>query len=397
VKTFWIDLLAIALFAFALLFSVMIHELGHFLTARAFGMKVTEFFIGFGKRIWSFRRGETEYGLKAIPAGGYCKISGMSPNEEMPDGEKERAFYLAKPWKRTVVLGAGSFGHMVIGVILLFAIFFGIGDQTLSFVIDSVPKCFQANCANGAQTTPAYQYGLKANDIILEANGKYFTDASQLTSAIVKNVNQPVDFLVKRNNTKLHILVTPVSTLINGKPAVRIGINLKALLLGYHRYNIIGATGKAFSQTGWMIKESVLTIPSIPAKIPGVIKSIFSNKPRDPNGPVGVVGVARIAAQTFADSQFQLRDKISQFLMLMAGLNIFVGIFNLIPLLPLDGGHILVAGIDSYRRRKARRTGVAAKSFDLERLTPLVIGVFVLLVIFALLLVIADLVNPVHI
>ena len=122
-KVFLIDLFAITLFALALIISVMVHEFGHFITARIFNMKVTEFFVGFGKRIWSFERGETEYGIKVIPAGGYCRIAGMVPTEEMPAGEEGRAFYKASAWKRVVVLISGSLGHMLIGIILLFALF----------------------------------------------------------------------------------------------------------------------------------------------------------------------------------------------------------------------------------------------------------------------------------
>ena len=119
--------LGILAFAVALLLSVMVHEFGHYLTAKKFGMKVTEFFLGFGQRIWSFTRGETEFGIKAIPAGGYCRIEGMTPRDEMPAGEEKRAFFAASSLRKLIVLGAGSFAHFVIGFILIFAIFFGVG------------------------------------------------------------------------------------------------------------------------------------------------------------------------------------------------------------------------------------------------------------------------------
>ncbi|MFZ9100604.1 MAG: site-2 protease family protein, partial [Candidatus Planktophila sp.] len=125
------ELLGILAFAVAMLLSVMVHEFGHYLTARRFGMKVTEFFLGFGKRIWSFTKGETEFGIKAIPAGGYCRIEGMTPRDEIPAGEEGRAFFTASSGKKLIVLGAGSFAHFVIGFILIFAIFFGVGTNTL--------------------------------------------------------------------------------------------------------------------------------------------------------------------------------------------------------------------------------------------------------------------------
>ena len=124
--------LGIIAFVLALLISVMFHELGHFLTARKFGMRVSEFFVGFGRRIWSITRGETEYGIKAIPAGGYCRIEGMTPTDQMPSGEDHRAFVKASSAKKLIVLGAGSTAHFILGFLLIFSIFFGVGYTTIT-------------------------------------------------------------------------------------------------------------------------------------------------------------------------------------------------------------------------------------------------------------------------
>ena len=132
------EILGILAFVVALLLSVMVHEFGHYITARKFNMKVTEFFLGFGKRIWSFRKGETEYGIKAIPAGGYCKISGMTPDEVMEPGEESRAFYIARSSKKLIVLGAGSFLHFVLGIVLLFTLLAGVGVNSLTSVVKEV-------------------------------------------------------------------------------------------------------------------------------------------------------------------------------------------------------------------------------------------------------------------
>jgi len=136
-----VGILGVIAFIVALLASVMVHELGHYLTAKRYGMRVTEFFLGFGKRIWSTTRGETELGLKAIPAGGYCKISGMSPREELPDDVKHRAFYLATVPQKLVVLGAGSFLHFVLGILLLFSLFAGVGTSQVLPVVSQVVDC----------------------------------------------------------------------------------------------------------------------------------------------------------------------------------------------------------------------------------------------------------------
>ena len=372
----------------------MVHEFGHFITARKFNMKVTEFFVGFGKRIFSFRRGETEYGLKAILAGGYCKIAGMTPNELMPEGEEDRAFHRHKGWQRTIVLLAGSIGHLLISVILLFALFVGIGEQTYSPIIDTVPKCFTNSCTS---TTPAYAAGLQPRDAIVKINGSAITDINNFSKIINRYQGRQLTFEILRNHKHMEFQITPVSQIVNGKQVARIGITINSILIGFQRDNPFVATAKAFGQTGFYIKESLITIPQIPTKIPAIFSAIFSNKPRDPNGPIGVVGVARVAEQTFSDSQSNNSQKIAQFILLIVGLNVFVGIFNLIPLLPLDGGHILIAAIDSYRRRKSLRTGKAVESLNLEKLTPFVVVVFGALVVLAILLLIADIVNPVHI
>ena len=115
-------IIGVIAFVVALLLSVMIHEAGHYLTAKKFGMKVTEFFVGFGQKIWSTQRGETEFGVKAIPAGGYCRIAGMTPREELSEADADRAFVKAGVTQRLIVLGAGSFLHFVIGFVLLFVL-----------------------------------------------------------------------------------------------------------------------------------------------------------------------------------------------------------------------------------------------------------------------------------
>ena len=160
--------LGVVAFVIALLISVMIHEFGHYITARKFNMKVTEFFLGFGKRIWSFRRGETEFGLKAIPAGGYCRITGMTIHEELTEDEKARAFYEASVPKRLIVLGAGSFLHLVLGFLILTVILGGIGTSIITNKVEQVMPCViktsdgptLGECKPGASKSPANIAGI---------------------------------------------------------------------------------------------------------------------------------------------------------------------------------------------------------------------------------------------
>ena len=164
------EILGILAFAVALLLSVMIHEFGHYLTAKKFGMKVTEFFLGFGARIWSFRRGETEFGVKAIPAGGYCKIVGMTPDENLTFEEKPRAFIAGSISQRLIVLGAGSFLHFVLGFLLIFTLIAGIGISQTSSKIQTVSACIPQSatesCGPTSKASPAKAIGLQPGDRI---------------------------------------------------------------------------------------------------------------------------------------------------------------------------------------------------------------------------------------
>ena len=176
--------LGVLAFVAALLLSVMIHEFGHFFFARRFGMKVTEFFLGFGYKIWSYTRGETEFGIKAIPAGGYCRILGMSIHEELGEEDAPRAFVRSSTPRRLIVLGAGSVSHFIIGFFLIFVIFFGIGTSTHLPIIDQVLPCINtsttsATCAKSAPASPAVIAGLKAGDRVLSVNGKKVIDWSK--------------------------------------------------------------------------------------------------------------------------------------------------------------------------------------------------------------------------
>jgi RIP metalloprotease RseP len=189
--------LGVLAFVVALLISVMIHEFGHFFFAKKFGMKVTEFFLGFGYKIWSFTRGETEFGVKAIPAGGYCRIVGMSTEEELSPEDEPRAFVKASAPRRLVVLGAGSASHFLIGFFLLFVIFFGIGVSTTLPVIDQVLPCINTSatssvCSAGATTSPAKSAGLLSGDRILSINGKVVADWSSDIQIIRDSAGKPV-------------------------------------------------------------------------------------------------------------------------------------------------------------------------------------------------------------
>jgi membrane-associated protease RseP (regulator of RpoE activity) len=207
------ELLGILAFVVALLLSVMIHEFGHYITARRFGMWVSEFFVGFGKKIWSVQRGETEFGVKAIPAGGYCKIEGMSPSDELPVGEENRAFYKASSAKKLVVLGAGSFLHFVIGFVLLFTLFAGIGTNQVLPVISQVVSDSAAEAA-----------GIKPGDEILSINGKKVTNWYKDVEVIRQSQGKELTLVLDRNGQEITISASGRLTDIDGTKRYVLGI-----------------------------------------------------------------------------------------------------------------------------------------------------------------------------
>ena len=389
-------------FVVALLFSVMVHEAGHFLTARRFDMKVTEFFLGFGKRIWSFTRGETEFGIKAIPAGGYCRIVGMSVNEEMEESDRGRAFYLASAPKRLIVLGAGSFLHFVLGFLILVLLLAGIGTTTISNKIGEVAPCIISNstgaadakCAPDAPPSPAKISGLMVGDRITAINGTSIKEWSAAVSKIRNSPNKEITLTIKRGASSLTIPITPGTRALDGKTIGVIGISNT---LENRKLPILKAVTNSGSLTWDLLKSSATSLASLPTKIPALFRQTLFHEKRDATGLVGVVGVARVSAQTASDPKLANREKIATFLLIISSLNIFVGLFNLLPLLPLDGGHMAVAVIDGLRRARAKRKGRPAPSeIDVERLLPLTMVVFTILAALSLLLLAADIFNPIN-
>ena len=389
-------------FIVALLFSVMVHEAGHFLTARRFDMKVTEFFLGFGKRIWSFTRGETEFGIKAIPAGGYCRIVGMSVNEEMEESDRGRAFYLASAPKRLIVLGAGSFLHFVLGFLILVLLLAGVGTTAISNKVGEVVPCILSNsagaatakCAPDAPPSPAKAAGLMAGDEITAINGIPIKDWSSAVKKIRNSPNQELTLTIKRGSSTLTVPITPGSRVLDGK---KIGVIGVSNTLENRKLSIFRAVTNSGTLTWDLTKSSVSSLISLPTKIPALVRQTFFHEKRDSTGLVGIVGVARVSAQTASDPKLASREKIATFFLIIASLNIFVGLFNLLPLLPLDGGHMAVAVIDGLRRARARRKGTPAPAeIDVERLLPLTMAVFAILAALSLLLLAADIFNPIN-
>jgi membrane-associated protease RseP (regulator of RpoE activity) len=377
-----VEILGILAFVVALLLSVMVHEFGHYITARRFNMKVTEFFLGFGKRLWSYRRGETEFGIKAIPAGGYCKISGMTPDDQMDPGEESRAFYIARSSKKLIVLGAGSFLHFVLGILLLFVLLAGIGVNSLTSVVKEV-----------VPESAAVVAGFKSGDEIQAINGEEITDWARGVDLIRSANGAPLTFTIDRGGQIIELRATPRLTDVGGEDRYVLGVINE---VGTKRLGILTAGKDSITITGDMVVQSVKSLALLPTKIPQLWGQTFGGETRDANGLVGVVGVARVSGETIASGDQNWSQRIGTFLLIIASLNIFVGIFNLLPILPLDGGHMAVAIADEIRAFFARLRGRPRPApINVQVLTPITAVVVVVLIALTLLLLVADIINPI--
>jgi membrane-associated protease RseP (regulator of RpoE activity) len=392
-------LLGVVIFVLALLVSIMLHELGHFLTAKKFGMKVTQFFVGFGQTLWSTVRGETEYGVKAIPAGGFVKITGMTALDEVDPADEPRSFRRQPAWERIVVLAAGSFMHFVLALFLLFVLAVGLGlENDNTTAIGTVDACVpasvhaldQQSCAGNRGTSPAKLAGIRPGDKIIAIGGTRVTNWTKLGTVIRDQpAGQPVPVVIQRDGRQQTLTVTPAT--VPGRSGSYLGIGNAAT---FQRLGPVSAVRYAGSAFGQVLTESAKGLGKLPAAIPDLFAK---DRAKTAAGQIGsVVGAGDTAGQVVA-ANIGWQSKVAFILAIVISLNIFVGAFNLLPLLPLDGGHLAVIFYERIRAWLARLRGKPDPGLvDMQRLIPVSVGVFALLVGFGLLLIMADIFNPVH-
>ena len=403
-----VNVLGVVLFALCIGISVALHEFGHLLTAKAFGMKVTRYFIGFGPKIWSFRRGETEYGFKVIPAGGFCEIVGMTALDEVAPEDAPRAFYRQKTWKRVIVLSAGSITHFILGLLILFvaAISLGLPNTEGLPIVGQISQCAQAtqNPATGdyspctaSDPAPAKAAGLQQGDQILSVAGQStptYLDMIRVT----RDAKGPTPFVILRDGqqlTKTVDVATVQRILDTSKPLSATDPTGPVGAIGMSPSNTITySVGAAFGATGVFTGQLFVSVwdglKALPTKIPALINAIGGGQ-RDPNAPVSVVGASLIGGQAADLGLWWF------FVVMLANLNFFVGVFNLLPLLPLDGGHIAVNLYERVRDavRKWRGKPVGAP-VDYVKLLPLTYLLVLVGGAYTLLAITADIVNPIH-
>jgi membrane-associated protease RseP (regulator of RpoE activity) len=360
--------LGVVLFVLGICLSVALHEAGHLLTAKSFGMKVRRYFVGYGPTVFSFRRGETEYGLKWLPLGGFCDISGMTALDEVRPEEAPRAMWRFKTWQRTAVMASGSVTHFVLGFAVLYAMAATMGLPNLA----GTPQVESVTSA-----APAQAAGIRAGDEIVAVAGRPTPTYTDVITRL-RASNGPTAVEVLRNGQDVPLTVDVRGGLI--------GVTFPRMFT----YTAAGAVGGAAGFTGQMFAQTWQRLIEFPQRVPAVVRSIFGGE-RDPNSPMSVVGMSRIGGEAVEQGLWPL------FFLLLASFNFFIGVFNLLPLLPMDGGHIAVIWYERVRDAVRRLFGKgAAGPVDYTKLTGVTMALVFVGGAVTLLTVAADLVNPVR-
>ncbi|KGF05483.1 RIP metalloprotease [Arcanobacterium sp. S3PF19] len=427
-------LCGIILFILGLVFSVALHEFGHLLPAKKFGVKVPQYFIGFGPTVFSKTYRGTQYGLKWIPLGGYVSIAGMLPPagkhtktvrangeltaaeearresaKDLLPGEEEKAFWRLSPGKKLVVMCGGTLMNLLLSLICFTAVFAGFGVPVFTNKIGAVAPCLnsQAKVCSAPQMTPAAKAGLKPGDVIVRWNTQNTENWQKLRRAIAANGERPASLDIIRDGRKMTLGITPrrvlrpVTEKGKEKPQVRekqklrrvpfVGVSPAVERIPEGPAGVAGKISEIALSTGKIVF-------SLPGQLWKVTWGLFTGAKRDPEGVVGLVGVADMAGSITAGANpgYTASGRAADLIMLLGSLNMSLFVFNLLPLLPLDGGHALGAAADMVRGRMAKiRRRPPPPPFDTARMIPLSRAVICFFIVMTLILAAADLINPV--
>lgn len=428
--------------------SIALHELGHLLPAKRFGVACPQYFIGFGPKVWSTRRGGTEYGLKAIPLGGYVRMLGMFPpvpgrparadstgrfgllidqarsdaQREITPRDADRLFYQRSVPKRLVIMLGGPVMNLLIAVVLLSGLVTVYGVSTTTTTVGSVSQCvipvsadpqaLARGCTASDPKAPAARAGLLPGDVIVSYDGVPVSTWDAVRDRIRANTGTAVPLVVDRGGKRLDLTVTPMvdtryvldsdGVPVKGSdgryltaPVGFLGVTPQSRPQPQPLSAVPGIVGSAVTQTAAVVVR-------VPEKMVGIVQAAFGDGERDPNGPISVVGVGRLAGevgsiQGTATNPISWADKIAVWLSIIASLNLALFVFNLIPLLPLDGGHVVGALWEGLRRRVARVLGRADPGpVDIARALPVAYVVGMTLIVMSGLLIYADIVKPIR-
>jgi membrane-associated protease RseP (regulator of RpoE activity) len=364
--------LGIFVFILVLLGIVLLHEAGHFFTAKVFRIRVEEFFVGFGPRLWSIRRGDTEYGVKAIPAGGYVRIAGMNPFEEVPPEDFPHTFGAKPAWQRAIVIATGPVTHFLIAIVALFIFFVAIGAPT-----DAKPTIAAVQRTLNGAPSPAARVGLMAGDEIVAVGGRPPGSIDRFVAYTRAHVGRPLDLSVRRGDRLITVRTTPVLSTVGRRQVGRLGVSLGP---GRDRIGPLSAAGRAVTQTGSTIKGVVVQLGHVfgPTGLRRIGELLAGIRPRQASDATSIVGATQLAGEAVKAGAWDFLFGI------IVVFNVFVGILNLVPLPPLDGGHLAVIVYEKIRRRRP----------DVRKLVPLTALVTGFIVLLAVSLAYIDITNP---
>lgn len=396
-------LLGVVLFAVGIAATIALHELGHLSVARWSGMRVRRYFVGFGPTLWSTQKGTTEYGVKAVPFGGFCEIAGMTALDEVTPEEAPFAMRNKPAWKRIAVLLGGIAMNILVGLTIIFGV--AVTSGIPNPYADMTPIAGETVCVADRNAVgesepcsgpgPAGAAGVKAGDRIVAVDGNKLEAFVQLRDYVIDKPGQTVTLDVLRDGTPTTIDV-PVAKVTayaaDGTPTTlgAIGIVGGAIPDAIKVFSPAEAVGATFKYSGDLLEGTVKGLVQLPAKIPGVALSIFGAE-REVDSPMSVVGASRVGGE------FVERSLWSMFWLMLASLNFFLALFNLIPLPPFDGGHVAVVVYEKIRDAVRRLRGLPpAGPADYTRLMPLTYAIAAALLTVGVLFVVADVVNPVR-
>ena len=420
-------LIGLALLFFALIMvSIALHEIGHLVPAKIFGVKVTQYFVGFGRTIWSRKRGETEYGFKMFPLGGYVRLIGMYPPEktsgkpkgwltrladqarsyeyeEITPEDDGRLFHQKPVWQKVIVMLGGP----VMNLLLAFAIFLGInvfhGTLQSTLEVTVVNDCVipadrnPATCQDGDPQTPAKQAGVMVGDKVVAFNGHRVSSWDELTDLIRANRDGAAAITVEREGKTVEL--PTVNTIVQSvqdklDPSAKVeagflGVSPKRELV---RGGVIETAGQMWDAT----RMSVVALASFPVRVWNVGVGLATGAERDINSPISVVGASRVAGEIAVADSVPIQDRVASWLSLLGSVNLFVALLNLVPLLPLDGGHIAGALYEALRRGLARLRGKSDPGpVDTAKMLPVAYLVGGFLLIGGVVLILADIISPI--
>jgi membrane-associated protease RseP (regulator of RpoE activity) len=438
VETVLLYILGILIILVGLAISIGLHEVGHLIPAKKFGVKVGQYMIGFGPTIVSWRRGETQYGIKAIPLGGYISMAGMYPPAKQGERgrsattgmfetlvqddsaklhidsveEEQRSFYRLPVYKRVIIMLGGPLMNLVLSIVFIAIVLCGFGIPQSTTTIGAVTECLvpasanRTTCEPGDPAAPAYGAGLVPGDRVTKVNGTAIANPSDVTALIRKSAGQALPITIDRAGVPQNLTLTPALT--------------ERYVVDSQGRKILDASGNPTTEkvgvigVGWanevrrqpitavlpMVGDNVVrlvtVIAHLPQRVVDLAVSTFGPGQRDPEGLVGVVGVGRIAGEITSLNSVPVADRASSLILLVGGLNVALFVFNLIPLPPLDGGHIVVALIDGLRRVIARiRRKPVPTPIDAAKVIPVTLVVATLLGALTVLLLIADIIKPI--